>query len=411
MKTVLLIEHYWQGHHPTYFKQLSRALLELGCEVWAVCPNPDDLRRFLEKYLNEESLTRLSTWHLPEMRFPTQWSENNLRSRIGRFLSTVFYWLLAAELARTTSREKGNKAPDLTFFAKVDGLLKPFLHSKAIDFIFPYQWSGLYVHPKHDLINKRWMPELLRPEISISSKYCAGLVSIDEMYVEAMNQKYRLPVFYIPDMIDETDPSLEHPIYKQIRHLAKNRTVVGLVGALSERKNIKLLHECIKRLDKEKFYFYFAGPSSPEMEAIRQQIQSEGYENVFFYLQNILDGVDFNSILNASDILFLVYKTQWSSNVLTKAAMLRKKVLASNIGLVGKRVIEHKLGYTVDIDDSQNAARLIEKLSRENTDQFGFDEYFLLNSFSQVKKAMAALLGLEHRANKIKHYEQGKEVC
>lgn len=411
MKKVLLIEHYWQGHHPTYFKQLTRAFLELGCEVWAYCPKPDDLIGFLEKHLGEVILSRLSTWHLPEMQFPAQWNERNLKSKIGRFLSSAFYWMLASELVKTATREKGSTLPELVFFPKIDGLFRPMLSSKFVDFVFPYKWSGLYVHPKHH-IGKRWMPKLLCPEISISEKHCIGLVSIDEVYVDAMRKRYDLPVFYIPDMVDEAEPSLHHPVYNQIRSLAQGRTIVGLVGTLNERKNISLMYECIKRLPKEKFYFYFAGPSSPEMEAIQKRIQEEKRENVYFYLQNIPDGVEFNSILNASDILFLVYKTSWSSNILTKAVMLRKKVLASNVGLVGERVKRYRLGYTVGINDMQSAVNLLEKLREETDEAFGFDDYFALNNFSQVKQTISQLLGVDReRCKEIKHYEENSKVC
>src|SRR6266404_5642924 len=43
MRTVVLVEWNWMGHHPTYFKLFIRALLDLGCTVLALCPKPEEV--------------------------------------------------------------------------------------------------------------------------------------------------------------------------------------------------------------------------------------------------------------------------------------------------------------------------------------------------------------------------------
>src|ERR1700683_4406931 len=40
---IALVEFNWIGHHPTYFKLIVRALLEIGCTELALCPEPGEV--------------------------------------------------------------------------------------------------------------------------------------------------------------------------------------------------------------------------------------------------------------------------------------------------------------------------------------------------------------------------------
>jgi hypothetical protein len=43
LKVVAIIDTMWVGHHPTYFKWTIKSLLELNFEVWAFCPQPQEV--------------------------------------------------------------------------------------------------------------------------------------------------------------------------------------------------------------------------------------------------------------------------------------------------------------------------------------------------------------------------------
>lgn len=46
-KNIFLFDLLWSGHHPTYFKYFIKYILELGCQVYAFCPDPVGVNKWV----------------------------------------------------------------------------------------------------------------------------------------------------------------------------------------------------------------------------------------------------------------------------------------------------------------------------------------------------------------------------
>jgi glycosyltransferase involved in cell wall biosynthesis len=88
------------------------------------------------------------------------------------------------------------------------------------------------------------------------------------------------------------------------------------------------------------------------------------------------DEREFNAIMHASDILFAVYTDfPYSSNMLSKAANLRRPILVSDRYLMGELVRRYGIGIAVPEDDPSAAYLALEKLQNGSVSEESYANY------------------------------------
>ncbi|NJK47669.1 hypothetical protein HC931_05330 [Candidatus Gracilibacteria bacterium] len=50
MRTIVIVDPLWDGHHSTYFKIFAETFLKLDCTVIALCPNPEEMYRWISSH-------------------------------------------------------------------------------------------------------------------------------------------------------------------------------------------------------------------------------------------------------------------------------------------------------------------------------------------------------------------------
>jgi glycosyltransferase involved in cell wall biosynthesis len=322
--------------------------------------------------------------------------------RLQSRATAVARWQRVAQSIQEISSKLG-KAPDITFFAWLDTYLG--LIPAITDTIFPYPWSGLYFQPGYLRIPPkfRWMRHgILNPLSVLKSSHCPVVAVLDEGIAEKLQQKLNKPVVTFPDITDESAPDINFEIAQKIRAKAAGRKIVGLLGSLDKRKGTLTLLE-VSRQASDRWFFVFAGrlaePAFTAAELARiEKIVKTNPDNCFFYLNSIPDGSRFNAVVQVCDVLYAAYENfPYSSNILTKAAIFEKPVIASKNYCMGERVEQFSLGYGIEEGSVSQCVSILERFHEELSTgslsiQPDFEGYRHRHSIEQLRAAFQKIL-------------------
>ena len=360
LKTVVILDAYWGGHHATYFKIFTEILVKIGYNVVAICPQSQEVIEWINLTCPERK-DFLKVFHINNINLEHLKILNHLHLwRIYQATSALLHWLQAASIIKTITA-KLKISPDLVFFPWLDSYLAYYLIPQVIDLIFPYKWTGLYFQPRH-LRRKKKMPFLpshpFPPHGLLCSKNCQSVNILDEGVVKKLQAVIKdKPFFVFPDFTDETLPDRGFPMLEKIQDQAKGKKIIGLFGSLEKRKGLLKFLEIIQTAIKEDWFFVCVGKldtksfTSQDLNAI-DKIVSLNPENSFICFERIPDESKFNALVDICDILFTIYDYPHSSNILTKAAVFEKLVISSNEFCMAERVEKFQLGVTVQKDDT-----------------------------------------------------------
>ncbi|RMF23170.1 MAG: glycosyltransferase family 1 protein, partial [Cyanobacteria bacterium J083] len=397
MKTIVLFDNLWIGHHPAYFKLFAQTLLNLGYRVLAFCPNPEEVRESLLKKC-PDTMDRLYTFKLgdpdPNRLGISQWVRKfMLTARLGQTFAALLRWRTAARLIKQASLEL-DIVPDIVFFAWIDNYLGYYLKHKLVDRIFPYNWSGLYFLPS-DRQNQKGLFSPAQhglPLNSISllkSPHCLSVGVMDEIFAKKLRTQFQnKSVAIFPDVTDESPPDIEYSLAKQIKLQAGEKKIISLLGSQCKRKGLLTLLEVAKLTTSENWFFVCAGVFE-ESSFLPDELKKihQAFDNCWFHWQAIPDGCKFNALVAQSDVLFAVYNDfPYSSNILTKAALFEKPVIASKNYCMGKRVEKFGLGLTIEEGDVFGCIEALHYLCNKSAGKkidYNFEEYRAIHSARQ----------------------------
>lgn len=396
MKTIALVDTLWGGHHPTYLKFFAKTLLELGHEVISLCPEPEEMNLWIANHCPELA-NNFHSFELHEPS-PSQFSSRRLQGRA----MAVARWQRAAQSIQEISSKLG-KAPDITFFAWLDTYLG--LIPAITDTIFPYPWSGLYFQPGYLRIPPKfeWMRHgILNPLSVLKSSHCPVVAVLDEGIADKLQQKLNKPVVIFPDFTDESPPDMSFEIAQKIRAKAAGRKIIGLLGSLDRRKGTLTLLE-VSRQASDRWFFVFAGKlaepafTAAELAKIGEIVKANP-DNCFFHLTRIPTEAQFNAIIQICDLLYAAYENFFPSvNVLIKAAVFEKPVIASKNYCMGERVEKFNLGYGIEGGSVSQCVSILERFHEELSTgslsiQPDFEGYRHRHSIEQLSSAFQKIL-------------------
>lgn len=399
LKTIALIETMWSGHHPTYFKLYCKALAEMGHNVWALCPRPDELNHWLQLRRREGS-GRVSVFSFHEPSSLIYRVLNRLvPSAFANHSKALFRWKAAATQLREISLLTKDKA-DLAFFMYVDHYyVVPGLPRELIHRLFPYPWSGLYFHPRH-LRNGKISN--FNPDKLFMLDECKCVAVLDEGIANKLAPRIKnKPVIVFPDITDDETFNGNHPLVLNIREKAKGRKLIGLIGNLTKSKGLLELIAVAKSTKEYNWFYVFAGKfeesafTAHELRILRSAAISD-HENCFFHFHTLHEGSEYNSLIAILDVVYAARRDfPHSSNTLTKAALFGNPVLVAGSGCLAERVRRYNLGEVVDTLEVESIIHSLESLLRYNKKgdiDRGYDKYATLHSESCLRKSFHDLI-------------------
>lgn len=210
-----------------------------------------------------------------------------------------------------------------------------------------FPWAGIRFVPSEDLAESYYSQIALKGMCLLDSKVC-----------EQLSHKYLDKVFeYLPDITETALPPVRTQLVQEIESKAHGRKIVFMGGTIGGNKNLVSWYQLITLADAQKYYFVQIGEIlennlTPEDLAALFTIQQNPPENLFIKAEYLPDEAMFNEIIQASDVIFAVYRNfKISSNMPGKAASFNKPILVAKGYLMGRRVEEYEIGLAVVEND------------------------------------------------------------
>jgi hypothetical protein len=177
-------------------------------------------------------------------------------------------------------------------------------------------------------------------------------------------------VVVLPDFTDlQLEPS--SGLATKVKAMAGNRRIITLVGHLQRTKGLVNFTAAMKRPElKDAFFFLggevYWGEIDPPTRMSLLKLW-EDTENLYCHLQRLSSEACLNQIIQASDVIYAVYSDfPNTSNIMTKAALLRKPILVSEGHLMADLTKHQSLGEVVPEDDVSAIAASLHRMIQDS---------------------------------------------
>lgn len=390
--TIALISPYSGNRFATYLNYYAENLLKKGKKVVIISPEFQEITEYIKQKAFKFS-ANFTALPLDEKLFSN--NNPNYFEVLGRW-STIGKKIKIAE-------KKLNAEVNFVFFSPIDSFIRGAVHLFALNLVFKYKWSGIYFNPKPYRLKQLKLnvdPKFLEPDYLFRSHNCVGVCVLDRFITEPLKSRVYKKVVVFPEISNVSIQNKDSIYSKQIKDMAKNRVVVGLLG-VEQNEGITALIRLIKKVDTEKYFFVFAGKLDFRTMDFLQREEVELFmnqhaPNILFILQPLSDE-EINQIYKEIDISYLYFYNYVSSNhLLTKAAYYQKPVLANKDFCVGDTVKKFKIGLSVNgkMEESVNALEFLrlERLDFDVFDKDSFTDYYDLQSESFLDNALDQIM-------------------
>jgi hypothetical protein len=272
-------------------------------------------------------------------------------------LRAIRHFGILGKQLRRWQKTHGQKIDQVLFAWIYDDDFRDFRHAQ-LQFGFP--WSGLYYNSRPFRLPGTHIPYtdgFPCPERFVSLPSCMGIAVADPWIVPSLKTlagpDKRVVVF--PDF---TDLQLEPPsgLAAKVKAMAGNRRIISLVGHLQRTKGLVDFTAVLQRPELKEAFFFLGGEIYwGEIDtATRLALQRswEDIPNLYCHLQRLSTESCLNQIINISEVVYAAYSDfPNTSNIMTKAAMLRKPILVSDGHLMADLTKHYSLGEVVPEGD------------------------------------------------------------
>lgn len=368
MRTLLIIEPHWEGHHLKYACWMIREAAERGYKVW-FAGSPSCLHHPLLYDLKVEYTGRLQTVSLTvnEAKPVVQGTPDLVRRELR-------YQRMFAECYQRLSRSE-----------RLDYVFLPYLDycMYAIALIgSPFgntPWGGLIMQPTFYLRGRGFgVPDTIMQRLKerlflrlLGNEPLRAIFTLDEALVEHVrrvrpDRSDRLRFLPEPAEIQGTH---SRQSARQALGIPERVTIIMVYGELDSTKGIDALLAAAK---EERFPdevgVLLAGRQDAEVKALLSSERAEELrrEGRLYDLDKFVSGEDEHAVFQAADVVWLGYREQYvSSGVLLQAAMAGLPVVACDEGMIGWLTNRHSLGLTVAVENSQEVAEAVATLESD----------------------------------------------
>jgi len=370
------------GHFDSWLALFARFIGDLGYQVSVLTPDKD---AFLRAYtgrrepmvslLNWQSDLDLPFWH----RFKKALRRNHT-AHLGLHNPVT----LAQQL--DANGVGGTNPIDLVFVMYIDTYEKDRFHWREFGHLNTLPLAGIRFAPTDDASEGFYeLPQM------------KGMCFLDARFVPVYESKLPTRAFCcLPDLTN-VETTANSDFVEVIKRRAAGRTIVFMGGAIGRQKNVALWSDLIRRSDPTQWFFVQIGELQhasldPEDVAGLDRIRNPARENMFFHDEFVTDERDLNAVIEASDIVFAVYKNfPHSSNMLAKAAHFGKPILVSDRFLMGDRVREHGIGLAVDENSVEAMERGLRDLRQTPVPPESFSNFTRTFGDDLARQALAGM--------------------
>lgn len=354
---VLFFDEAYLGHHAVWMEESVRALVDAQPDVQALYAFPHTLP--------------VRATHIPYREPASHKYLRRIQRHTGFPVYTVAKWRAISRLAR-------QHFVDRVILMYLDDLLNP-----AFVPTMPFQWVGVYFHPR--FIRK---PSEAGPLATLRSQSCEALYVLDAGVRAELAKQTNKPVYKIPDFCPThcSGPTAKTAL---LGDRSRGRPIVGIIGPVTSHKNIGGILSVAKH--RSDLHFLIAGPFFPKsvtngerklLAAARRQ------PNVTAFLEH-LPHDELNELTSMCAVHFAAYHDfLHSSNKLIRSAVWRIPLVVSEGGYMAECVRNHRLGMVCDPFDPESISAAIDASLGMGREHQGWNEYAEANSLDALRSAL-----------------------
>lgn len=397
-KTILVFDPCSDGHHAGYILNLLRHL------DWT----DSDYR--LQMLVSEDFIDR---------------HEDLIDFTRERLQGRVNWWTLSIKETNSILNASGSLARGKAEWSVLRKHSKTIPHDEVLHMYADYTVSPLAMHSK---IRKPFTGILFRQNLHYPKMFGSNLESSGKMRTHvkgvllkmALNHSQLKSLLcldnYLPRFFSE-EPNghklrpCPDPVYLPDSETLKTpeslkdrsgltRHKLLLFGVISERKGFGHFLDEANKLSPEQlnlFSFYVVGPTMEETEGKRVQKALHELESKGAHVireDRFVRDEEIQSYFHASDYIVTPYKAHIGmSAVIVRAAAAGKPVIASDFGLLGKLVNNHRLGMTFGEQPKQSVGDLLERVLSGNEIIFDHEEAKRFSSMNDARCFGEAVFG------------------
>lgn len=326
---ILIFEPGLAGHHLSWLRYVAEDLLQAGYRLTLAVDGSFAARALLQSNLGGVigDVSLLSA-------FDDQ----------GKFQGGNILASLASCLEKSGADE--------AFVNNIDYFASSCLRSAALGILPPAalrgRLSGVYFRPRF-LANPCWPPGNIIKAAGFRKlcrqRWFKHILLLDEHLLAEARRNYTGPGFhFLPDPWDGNFPHDQNEAQKALG-LPAGRYVLLHYGIGDRRKGLHLtLQALLAEPPDSPLFLVCAGKMSQDKRVASKLTELERRGKVLI-LDRYVSSAEEKLCFCACDAVLLTYRRHFgSSGVLALAAAAGKMVIASDEGLVGRRVREHKLG-------------------------------------------------------------------
>lgn len=343
---ILIFEPRVEGHHLSWLQFTTEDFLEAGFEVsWAIDTRPETKGRLLKEMPG--LIDRVDT--LPVLDGSGKWTG-------GGKLRTM-----AACLHQSGAQE--------VFLPNLDEIASRTLRLALIR-VFPPailkgKISGVYHRPRW-LAHPAWPPANLMKTAGFRRLYAGGwfrhIYLLDEYLLKALRDRYSGHLFWpIPDP-GIGDFSHPQAAARKILGIPAEKFVFLAYGIPARRKG---LHVAVRAMLEgpplSRPYLLSAGRNDRSADVVKglEELRSRGSAMV---MDRYISDQEEKLCFCACDAVLLPYIHHFgSSAILSRAAAASRMVIASDEGLIARRVQDHHLGFLFPTENSRELRKVMER--------------------------------------------------
>jgi hypothetical protein len=219
-------------------------------------------------------------------------------------------------------------------------------------------------------------------DIMMTSGNCVAITFHDEDLVADFARRIGKKVILFPEIADLSVPEKSYPLELLIQKLARGRVVVGNIGLEKHKGNYEFM-QLAKFANPDQYFFVFTGRDDGTLFQFLKEGQTDEFkhfisqlpENCIWAPAHFEDELEYNAVVAAFDILYMIYTHFYgSSNRLTKAVFFQKPVLADAQYCIGNTVKKYRLGEVVPDTRPETLLTALEKL-KERLGQQAISEH------------------------------------
>lgn len=380
---IILFENRWWGHHPVWLGIIARYLQLKSYDFVVAYPQGKNCEQHLFDIDSKKLIAISSIW------------SPIYNKRSNNKLLNLYYklkpWFHIRKQIKSIEKIKG-KEIDLVFFGAVDDLLHSIIPTAVANKLLPIKWTGIYHRPAE--IQETVHGAIPSKVASVSkSVFCQKIFTFHENILHK-NSKYE----YFPEFSSSPSQIKRTPVSDTLQKFAKGRPIIGLTGLLQRHKGIEHFLELV--VFCKEYCFALIGTNDLEegtsemkyIKSLLDKYNASSLDNLFTHFEYIKE---YDSLLNSFDLIWCMYENfPWSSNTLTKAAMLKKSVIVNKPSLIADRVEKYNLGITVLNNSPLDAFFKINNFFKnEKILHTGlWDEYLEINSINKLHKICDSLI-------------------